>query len=109
MNQMIPAFWAVYRGKNDPQIPLTSTYSYVARFYTAQDPTNPIYSLSFAVAGPPQLTKRDYIELRWNVIPFLVQVTINNPVAFFYNSSGSEGGFRDEGQYSQIGGGVTNQ
>lgn len=99
---MIPAFWAVYRGKNDPQTPLTTTYSYTARFYTAQDPTNPIYNLSFAIAGPPQLTKKDYIELRWNVIPGLTQVTINNPTLYLYSSSGAEGGTRDEGQYSQF-------
>lgn len=102
-----PAFWVVYRGNNDPQIPLATTYVYTANFYLATGVQ--LYSATFTILGPTQLTKRDYMDVRWTPMIGLTRVSIALNSAQYYDSEGSSQGFRDEGQYSKTSGGVLNQ
>lgn len=113
-----PAFWARYRGEVDPQRPNTTEYRYTAYFFLSSggtlDPNGLNWAdfspIVFTVLGPPQLSKKDYVEIRWTYVPGLIRIIIANPIGlWFYTSNGAEQGFRDEGQYNFINGGVTNQ
>ena len=110
MTYQAPAFWAKYRGRADPAVPLTTPYTYNSWFYLgAPYPTGvEIVGPAFTVMGPPQLTKENYIEIRWAVIPALimVRITLNDPGTLFWDSNGAEGGFRDEGRFHSMIGGV---
>lgn len=103
-----PAFWAKYRGEVDPQRPNVTPYLYQATFYTTP-PFTQLYTASFTVYGPPQLNKRDYVEIRWSPMVGLINVDITRNGLDWWRTNGAEQGTRDEGQYNVINGGVSNQ
>lgn len=111
----MPAFWAKYRGVVDPQMPFGTVYTYTAFFYHANQPVGGstfAYNLAYSVLGPPQLTKANYIELRWTVPPGVIGIMIEFPPAnpaFYYMSNAAESGTRDEGRFNILGSGVLNQ
>ena len=116
MTQAAPAFWVKFRGVVDPQRPFNTTYSYTAYLFLAGQyqrngftGTGSFAAITFLVTGPPQLSKRNFMELRWNFIPALTTVLITRGGVPYYVSNGAEQGFRDEDQFLTINGGVTNQ
>lgn len=107
MTQTVPAFWVKYRGEVDPQKPsLTTAYNYS---FTYTIVGNAPANLLYGCLGPPQLTKRDYIEVNWTPILGLVQVTVSRNTIGIFQSNGASQGFRDEGQIISSTGGVLNQ
>lgn len=109
MTQVQPAFWAKYRGEVDPQRPNITPYAYTATMYTKNNPEVQLFSGEYTVYGPPQLNKRDYIEVRWSPAVGLTRIVITRNSVDFYQTNGAEQGFRDEGQYNVVNGGVQNQ
>lgn len=111
MPNVTPKFWGRFRGVVDPQRPFSTTYNYTASFYyNGQSPTAPTFgSINFSILGPPQLSKRNFMEIRWEYLPGMTQVIIVRNGISYYQSNAAEQGFRDEDQYNVINGGVTNQ
>ena len=70
---------------------------------------NVLLARTFAVVGPPQLTKQNYMEINWSPAVGMTQIVIAKNGTTFYRTNGASQGFRDEGQYTAINGGVTNQ
>ena len=102
-----PGFWVRYRGISDPQIPNNTTYTYTIGMTAPKGVV--LLNATVTILGPSQLTKQNYMDVRWSYTPGLVQVSIAKNSVAFYRTNGAEQGFRDEGQYSAINGGVTNQ
>lgn len=95
MTQVQPAFWANYRGRNDPQLPPQIAYTYTFAYtIVGQAPVN----LSYTVQGPPQLTRENYVELKWTPIVGLLAVTISRGGTNLFQSNGAEQGCVDQGQ-----------
>ena len=113
MTQSIPTFWVRYRGVVDPQRQFGINYRYVADLFYSTDLTftNPV-TITFNVLGPPQLNKRDYMELNWTIPPGIIRISISKQqptyASPFYQTNAAEQGTRDEGQYNVINGGVQN-
>lgn len=112
MTQSIPAFWVRYRGVVDPQRPNDTTYTYVASLYYNLAVPDPATVVTFNVLGPPQLSKHNYMEIRWTIPPGVILISINKvepTVATpWYQTNAAEQGTRDEGQFNIVNGGVQN-
>ena len=107
MAQVAPAFWVRYRGTVDSQRPNATPYVYAVTALTATNAV--LLAQTITVLGPPQLNKQNFMEINWSPMVGLTQIVISRNSAQFYRTNGSSNGFRDEGQFIQVNGGVTNQ